>query len=32
MSKVLVVDDQEAVRTALTLLFDLHGLLERRPK
>src|SRR5262245_39395788 len=26
MSKVLVVDDQEAVRTALTLLFDLHGM------
>ncbi|MBK7584668.1 MAG: sigma-54-dependent Fis family transcriptional regulator [Myxococcales bacterium] len=26
MAKVLVVDDQEAVRTALSLLFDLHGL------
>src|SRR5215510_13384372 len=26
MSKILVVDDQEAVRTALGLLFELHGL------
>ncbi|MEO8212524.1 MAG: sigma-54 dependent transcriptional regulator, partial [Myxococcales bacterium] len=26
MSKVLIVDDQPAVRTALQLLFDLHGL------
>ncbi|MCA9593907.1 MAG: sigma-54-dependent Fis family transcriptional regulator [Myxococcales bacterium] len=25
MAKVLVVDDQEAVRTALTLLFEVHG-------
>ena len=25
MSRVLIVDDQEAVRTALTLLFELQG-------